>query len=675
MEPPAARPVATGSALTRSTAARWLAALLLASAALFVVPVWWGLPSVSGWAVDEILPREVVPAAAWPDKYPPLHRYLLTALAAVVEAAGRALGAAAPEVETARFLAGRLLSTAMALATLWLLYRAVRVGEDRATALWTVALTAPALPFVYYAKTANLDGPYLFWFALSALFYLRALDGARVSDYLGLGVAAACAVATKDQAYALYVLPPVALVLDLARRRRGEGRGAWRALVDRRLWLGAVAAAATLALIWWWAEDGEMSRHFAVLTSERAVGRYRVYPATLVGQWREAVSSARYLGLAVGAPTALAAVVGLALALRRPRRYRLPLSLLLTAVSYYLFFVAPIGYNYVRFLLPVLPVTALFAALAVRRCGGGSRSRVAWTVVVVVVALAWPWSRAVALDLHMLGDARYGAEDWLQSTGLASRAVALGNKLHLPRGVRTVEWKVIEEAPCRSLRHLAGAVLLVDPDEVRGPSERGLLAWVDSGLAGYGQPRRFTNRFPRGLFHRDDVLWNLDKIGREVVAYRATGSECFDASGIWRRVQRLREGGRITDRSGLAAAVLFGLVETQPLRGERMIVAGVASDRWTRGPRPAVIVARARPGRSYRPRLEVVPPPDGPARLWVEDGGRPIESIALQPPSTSVELPEVPAGGTSLFVVWTDAAWSPETSRRVLGVRLLGDRD
>ena len=29
-------------------------------------------------------------------------------------------------------------------------------------------------PFVYYAKTANLDVPYLFWFALSLVFYLRA---------------------------------------------------------------------------------------------------------------------------------------------------------------------------------------------------------------------------------------------------------------------------------------------------------------------------------------------------------------------------------------------------------------------------------------------------------------------------------------------------------------------
>ncbi|MEZ5331976.1 MAG: glycosyltransferase family 39 protein [Thermoanaerobaculia bacterium] len=675
MEPQAAGRVAAGSGLTRSAASRRLAALLVASAVAFVVPVWWGLPSPSGWAVDEIVPSHVVPAEAWPDKYPPLHRYLLTASTVVVESVGRAVGVEAPGIETARFLASRLLSTLMALATLWLLYRVARVGENRSTALWTVALAAPSLPFVYYAKTANLDGPYVFWFVFSALFYLRALARGRAADYLGLGLTAACAVATKDQAYGLYVLMPLLLALDLARRRREQGGSGWGALADRRLWLGAAGATAVLVVVFWLSEDGELARHFAVLTGERAVGQYRIYAPTLGGQLQEAVGSLRHVAVAVGVPTALAALAGAALAVSRRRRHRAALALAVTALSYYAFFLAPIGYNYVRFFLPVVPVVALLAAVALERSSRFLGARPAWRVVVALALLAWPWSRALALDLHMLGDARYGAEEWLRSTGLEARAVGLGNELHLPRGLRTVEWKVLAEAPCRSLRRLGSAVLVVDPDEVRGEQERATLAWLDSGLAGYGEPRRFTNRFPADLFHRPEVLWNLNKISREITIYRATGGECFDTPGVRSRLDRVRAGGRISDRPGLAAAVAYGLVETRPLRGERLVVAGVSPDRWTRGRRAALLLARARPSRPLQPSFAVVPPPDREARLWIEDGSRPVREVAVEGPETTVRLPEVPAGGTAVFIVWTDAAWSPPGSRRVLGVRLMPERD
>jgi hypothetical protein len=37
------------------------------------------------------------------------------------------------------------------------------------------------LPAVFYAKTANLDVPYTFWFALALLLYTRALDDASTS--------------------------------------------------------------------------------------------------------------------------------------------------------------------------------------------------------------------------------------------------------------------------------------------------------------------------------------------------------------------------------------------------------------------------------------------------------------------------------------------------------------
>lgn len=669
-----ARPRGGRRELSRGAARGRLGLLLLASAALYAVPVWWGLPSREGWAVDEIVPVQVVEPYRWPDKYPPLHRYLLAALGGAVERVAGWLGAPPDSLDHARFLADRLLSTCLAVLVLWLLYRAVRVTADRATALWAAALAAPALPLVYYAKTANLDVPYLFWFALSALFYLRALEGGRTLDYVVLAVAAAGAVATKDQAYGLYVLVPAVLLADLARRRRDAGRSGWGALVDRRLWTAAAAAAGTLALIWAFARDGELSRHLTALTSERAVGRYRIYPATWAGQWRQALQSARHLWAAAGGPVAVAALVGLGVALRRPRRYRAALALGAMALSYYLFFVVPIGYNYVRFFLPVLLVAAVLAAVAARELAAWARLGPVGAAVLALVLLGWPLARAVALDLHMVGDARYAAEAWLRDGGLESRALGLGNERHLPRHIATVEWRRLEDAPCEVLQATESDVLIVDPDEVRGARERSTLAWLSSGLAGYSETRRFENRFASDLFHRSDVEWNLDKITRRLIVYRADGDPCYDAPGVWRRLARVRRGGSLPDRAGLAAAILGGVVETRPLGGDRMSVAGLAPDRWTRGPRPAAVLVRAPRRRPLRPRFDVVAPEvDEEARLWVEDG-RSVTAVDLAGRVTTVELPEVGAGSTALFVVWTDAAWSPAGSRRLLGVRLLPAR-
>ena len=665
--------VVEAAALSRSAARRRLILLLLAGAVLYAVPVWWGLPSREGWAVDEIVPVEVVEAQDWPDKYPPFHRHLLSVLDRGVAALGGLSGATTESIYRHQFVVHRLTSVCLALVTLWIVYRVARETGDRTSALWAVALVAPTLPLVYYAKTANLDVPYLVWFALSAFFLLRALETGRWPAYVGLGASAALAVSTKDQAYGLYVVVPIVLVWDLARRRRTAGRPAWSALLDRRLWLAAAAAAACLGLVWAFALEGELARHLRALTSERAVGRYRIYPGTLRGQWEQAVQSARYLWLAAGPTTTLAALAGMGIALGRPRRHRQALALLAAAASYYLFFMVAIGYNYVRFFLPVLLVLGLFAAL-------GLRGVLAWPALgrwgrlaLVLPVLGWPLSRAVMLDLHMAGDARYGAEAWLRTAAHEARAVGIGDELHLPRRIETMEWRRLEHEPCRRLGATGAAALVVNPDEVRGDRERESLGWLAGGLSGYRPADRFANRFPADLFHGPGVQWNLNKIAREIVVLRSSGEECFDAAGVWRRLRRRRQGEALPNRAGLAAAIVAGVVESRPLAGRRASVAGLAPDGWTRGSRPAAVVVRGRASRAARPRFDVVSPEmpvGGTATFFVEDGGS-VTAVPLHGPRTTIQLPAVAPGVTALFVVWTDRAWTPEGSRRVLGVRLL----
>ena len=52
-------------------------------------------------------------------------------------------------------------------ATLAATAAAGRHAFGRRQGLWAAGIMALTTPFLYYAKTANVDVPYLFWFALS----------------------------------------------------------------------------------------------------------------------------------------------------------------------------------------------------------------------------------------------------------------------------------------------------------------------------------------------------------------------------------------------------------------------------------------------------------------------------------------------------------------------------
>ena len=168
-----------------------LGLLLLASLALNAWMVTWGLPSTTGWAPDEILPSAVLEARArgfsngWHDKYPPLHFRLLSGLYSPMLAGG---GASVPtETYHRLFLAGRLLTVAMGVGCILLVFLCGRRVLDERKALIAAAIVTVMAPFVFYAKLANVDVPYLFWWLLSLLFLLRALDDHRLVDYLALG--------------------------------------------------------------------------------------------------------------------------------------------------------------------------------------------------------------------------------------------------------------------------------------------------------------------------------------------------------------------------------------------------------------------------------------------------------------------------------------------------------
>jgi hypothetical protein len=126
-----------------------------------------------------------------------------------------------------------LLMASLTTALATTLYVALRDEVGRLIGL-TAALLLPALPLVQKASGMVMAEIPLALFCLwSALALGRYLDGGRVRDAVGFGLAAAAAIMTKGNGLALALVPPLAIALS----------GRWGWLTRPTLWsAGALAA-------------------------------------------------------------------------------------------------------------------------------------------------------------------------------------------------------------------------------------------------------------------------------------------------------------------------------------------------------------------------------------------------------------------------------------------------
>src|SRR5581483_140208 len=256
---------------------RALAAVVAGSLLLDALGIWWGLPSA--WAGDELTPKAVLIAlshhfsSGWFDRYPPLPFYVLTIAYSpwlLVDALGWVQLTDAQQVTLLSLLA-RLVSVAAGAGTIVAVYVSGAHAFGRRAGLWAAAAMALVPMFVFYAKTANPEVPYVFWFAVALACYLRALETGAARDMILFGACAAMSICTKDQAYALFLSMPIVLMFR------------WRAVVDRRLVLGGAAAAAVFILV----QNIPLNAHGFVGHVRDITGpgsNYRMFAPGLAGQ-------------------------------------------------------------------------------------------------------------------------------------------------------------------------------------------------------------------------------------------------------------------------------------------------------------------------------------------------------------------------------------------------------
>jgi len=527
--------------MTRGGAGRRLAlgAVLGASVLLDAWGLGWGLAGDYSWAPDELLPAAVRAgleqhfSGGWHEKYGPFHYAVLGAAYEPVIVARR-LGlvhADGPDLDRTLALVGRLVSLLMATGTVWLVARVGRELGDAWAGVLAAALLACSATFVFYAKTANLDVPYLFWFALSLLFYVRLLDRHRLRDYVLFAASAAAAVATKDQAYGLYVLTAPAVVAALYRRRRAEGdRRLWTTLTDARLVIaGGVGVVVLLVL------DNVVFNPEGFLAHLRLIAGpashpFRMFTNDLSGHVALMRQTVRHLAFAMGLPALLVCGAGVAAALARPRPNARWLSLLVPAVSYVVTFLNVVLYGYDRFVLPLSMVLGLFGGALLARGLRSAPPRRTAAAVLAVAVFAYSLLYAASVDRLLTHDSRYAVERWMaRNVPPGAMVAAVGPLGYLPRLDRH-RWRRLGPSVARVVQVHPDYVLVNADYAARadpGTGERELYDALFAGRLGYRLALR--ERTPPGwslidpaVLGRDEpdrIFSNLDKVNPEICVF------------------------------------------------------------------------------------------------------------------------------------------------------------
>jgi hypothetical protein len=287
----------------------------------------------------------------------------------------------------------------------------------------------------YYGQTTNLDVPYLFWASLSLLMLSRTIALREPKLLRRSAIFAALAVATKDQAYALFVLGlPIPLVLwGFSDRWVRENLR----VVIREL---AVAAAVGLALLLF--VDGAVVNpsgfhaRVAFLTGP-ASQPYAYYSADARGRMLAAFDSLAKFESYYPVVFVLPLALGLFRSLRIAERNQRVVAFVpfFAIVSFTIFFNCIARRTEHRFLLPQMTLWAAYVGIGadfLLSLGPEIARRV--SRVALAIAAMWGAFLAVDVDANLILDPRYDAEAWLRDHVAPGDVIEVhGKNVYLPR--------------------------------------------------------------------------------------------------------------------------------------------------------------------------------------------------------------------------------------------------
>lgn len=247
---------------------------------------------------------------------------------------------------------GRCVAAAYGILLVWTMMRFTRRFASDLAAVIAGALTAISYPVVYYAHTLNVDVPYMTLGLLALDQAVAAIQTGRTRPLVWMGVFAALAGATKDQVYGWFVLTIPVILWLLARPGALGHDGPKRAFPWRGIAIALPIAAVVYLVAFGVPWDMRAFHvHFDHIFGD-GVDPFREFHADAQGHMHLQAQIGQHLLDAMGYVLPLASVFGFVVLFRKLGRGAL--LVLVPAISYDATFIAPIGYCYLRFTIPIL---------------------------------------------------------------------------------------------------------------------------------------------------------------------------------------------------------------------------------------------------------------------------------------------------------------------------------
>jgi PA14 domain-containing protein len=508
------------------------------AAIVFTIGISWGIPDYRGWAVDEISPGEVDDildhrfATGWASNYPPVH-FALLAAASVPTRLSDAVELTHDTLERYShvWLINRTVSVGMALAILTFIYSLTDAELGHRAARFAVISVLVVLPLTYYAKTANVDVPYLFWVTASWVYYMRGIRSGSKRDACLFAATGAAAIATKDQAYGFYVLPAAHIVFNAFRSHADVSRPR----LDRYtvFAMAGVFIAVTLILFNVPFNLTGVREHLRLIVGPSSAP-FRMYRSTPVGYLQMLTDSVWQMGSAMSWPVFVIGIIGAADAIRS--KTVLVTRLLLFAVSYFLTFIAVVMYHYDRFFIGICLVFAVAAGAWLDRWTRAGKPYRLLRLTVAGLALAYGAARVVSLDVMMLRDSRYFVEHWIiDRIAPGTRIAAEGMPLYLPRQAILL-WVPVSSDPTVLAEQQPTFVILNPAYSARGADEAAapgeFYSALADGRAGYRRVLSYRTHLwfsplewePRFNGRNEDQFSNITKVNPTIEVYERMDS-------------------------------------------------------------------------------------------------------------------------------------------------------
>jgi hypothetical protein len=206
--------------------------------------------------------------------------------------------------------------------------------------------------------------------------------------------------------------------------------------------------------------------------------------------------------------------------------------LLLPAVSYYVAFIAVVGYSYDRFMIPVCLVLSIFAGAAIDAAWPPAAAR--WRTAALAAVLVYMALRTTSIDVMMAADGRYFVEDWIRANVPAGTRIGVFEHQdvlpRLPDYTTMPLLKPLADLPVHRPEYL----LLTDNYLTRvteASPERALYGRLLAGREGYDLVLQHQARMPFAILaleprfrHPDGSFTTLHKVNPVVSLLRRRDS-------------------------------------------------------------------------------------------------------------------------------------------------------